>query len=85
MASVVNHVHTRAMGYTIFQVGEQVRIKSGDFAGLDGVVANPTSAHDVVGTVNPKQQSMLLPVTVVVQRDGRKLVLRVAAELLERR
>ncbi|WP_428307758.1 hypothetical protein [Lacipirellula sp.] len=85
MASVVNHVHTRAMGYTIFKVGEQVRIKAGDFAGLDGVVASPTSAHDVVGAVNPKQHSMLLPVTVVVQTEGRKLVLRVAAEMLERR
>lgn len=72
------------MGYTIFNVGERVRVKSGDFAGWKGVVASPTSAHDVVGTVNPRRQSMLLPVTVVVEVEGREMILRVAPELLER-
>ena len=84
MASMVKHVHTGWMGYSIFSVGDRVRIKSGEFAGMAGVVSNPASPHDVVGTVNPRRQSMLLPVTVVVAAEGRKLALRVAPELLQR-
>ena len=72
------------MGYTIFSVGDRVTITSGDFAGMTGVVGDPTAVHDVVGTVNPRRDSMLLPVTVIVESEGRKLVLRIAPELLKR-
>ncbi|WP_428304853.1 hypothetical protein [Lacipirellula sp.] len=72
------------MGYTIFAVGDRVRIKSGDFGGIEGVISDPTAAHDAVGTVNARRQSMLLPLTVVAQVEGRKMIIRVAAEMLER-
>ena len=81
---MVNHAHTVVMGYTIYSVGDRVKITSGDFAGMTGVVADPTAAHDVVGTINPRRHSMLLPVTVIVESEGRKLVLRIAPELLKR-
>lgn len=72
------------MGYTIFSVGDRVRITSGEFSAMEGVVAVPTLPHEATATLIAGQPSMLLPVTVTVETGDRKLVLRVAPELLER-
>ena len=81
---MVNHVHTIAMGYTIFSVGDHVRITSGEFSAMEGVVAAPTLPHEATATLIAGQPSMLFPVTVVVEGGDRTLVLRIAPELLQR-
>ena len=72
------------MGYTLFSVGQRVRIVSGNFAGVVGTVASPLEPTNSGGTIILHGSSMLLPVTVVATIDGRSVSLRVPPELLER-
>ena len=71
------------MGYTIFTVGERVRVHSGSFAGIEGTVVAPTASHEG-GTVVVQGASMLLPVSVVTIIDGHEVTLRVPPDILER-
>lgn len=72
------------MGYSIFSVGDSVRITSGTFAGLVGKVNAPASAAESAGTVVLSESgSTLLPVTVTTALDGHAVSLRVPPELLE--
>ena len=72
------------MGYTIFTVGDEVQIVGGCFAGMVGIVAPPSSAHQSSGTVVLSGDSDLQLVTVTTVIDGRSVALRVPPELLER-
>jgi hypothetical protein len=78
------------MGYSIFCVGDDVRIVSGSFAGMVGIVAPPSSAHQSSGTVVLSTERMLSApsdkrhVTVAAVIDGHSIALRVPPELLER-
>ena len=72
------------MGYTIFSVGDEVRVSGGAFVGVEGVVVAPTASIQTGGTVVLKSGSMLLPVTVSTIMDGHVVALRVPPELLER-
>ena len=73
------------MGYTIFRIGNRVRITSGSFAGVVGVVDDPTIDVAASGTVILSGgSSMLMPVTVTASVDGQSLSLRVPPELLEK-
>lgn len=72
------------MGYTLFSVGERVRIASGNFAGVEGRVVSPLEQAQSGGTIVLHGASMLLPVTIAALIDGRAVSLRVPPELLER-
>lgn len=72
------------MGYSIFSIGEDVRIVSGSFAGMVGIVAPPSSAYQSSGTVVLSAQSEKRHVTVATVIDGHSIALRVPPELLER-
>ena len=71
------------MGYTIFSVGDDVRIVGGTFVGIEGVVVSPTETHQTA-TVALQGESMFLTVTVSTIMDGHVINLRVPPELLER-
>ena len=72
------------MGYSIFSVGDDVRIVSGSFVGMIGIVAPPSSAHQSSGTVVLSGPSDKRHVTVATVIDGHSIALRVPPELLER-
>ena len=72
------------MGYSIFSVGDDVQIVRGGFAGMVGIVAPPSIAHQSSGTVVLSAQSDKRPVTVATVIDGHSIALRVPPELLER-
>lgn len=73
------------MGYSIFSIGETVRIIRGNFAGIEGTIIDPVTAHEAGGTVILRQgATMLLPVAVAASVDGRSLILRVPPDILER-
>lgn len=84
MASVVNHVHIMAMGYTIFAVGDQVRIRHCEYAGVEGTVAEPLLNLPPEEVVAIRGWSFLLPVHVSAEFDGAERVFRVPPEFLER-
>ncbi|BBO33401.1 hypothetical protein PLANPX_3013 [Lacipirellula parvula] len=69
------------MGYTIFSVGDVVRIRSGIFAGASGIVASPTVPADLYAS-SECSRAMLLPVTVEAVVDGEPLTLRIQPESL---
>ena len=72
------------MGYTIFNVGDRVRIRHCEFAGVEGAVLGPllTIPSDEVVTI--KGWSFLLPVLVAAEVDGATRVFRVPPEFLDR-
>lgn len=72
------------MGYTLFSIGERVRIVRGEFAGVEGKVVSPLEPAQPGGTILLHGVSMLLPVTLAAFIDGRAVSLRVPPELLER-
>ena len=72
------------MGYSIFCVGDDVQIVGGSFAGMVGIVAPSSSAHQSSGTVVLSGESELLHVTVAAVIDGHSVALRVPPEMLER-
>ena len=84
MASVVNHVHIMAMGYTIFAVGDSVRIRQGVYAGVEGSVLSPLPPVPPDEVVAIKGWSFLLPVLMAAEFDGAERVFRVPPEFLER-
>ena len=66
------------MGYGIYSVGERVRITSGQFAGVVGVVDPPDSARGAIGKVILSGgKSELKPVNVATAIDGYPLTLKV--------
>jgi hypothetical protein len=75
----------KVVGCTNFSTGDRVRITSGKFAGLVGVVKDPALAVGAAGTVILSGgDGELLPITVSASIDGHTLLLRVPPELLER-
>ena len=72
------------MGYSLFSVGERVRIIRGNFAGVEGEVVSPLEPAQPGGTIILHGESKLYPVTIVTLLDGRAVSLRVPPELLER-
>lgn len=73
------------MGYSIFSIGETVRINRGSFTGIEGTIVDPVTAHEAGGTVILHEgATMLLPVTVAASVEGHSLTLRVPPDLLER-
>ena len=71
------------MGYTIFSVGDDVRIVGGTFVGIEGIVLPPSETHRMA-TVALRGESKFLPVTVSTIIDGHQVNLRVPPEILER-
>ena len=71
------------MGYSLFSVGQNVRIVAGSFAGTWGIVAPPASAYQSSGTVLLAAESDKGPVTVAATIDGHAIAGRVPPELLE--
>ena len=72
------------MGYTIFSVGDRVRIRHGAYAGVQGTVAGPLLAVAPEEVVTIKGWSFLLPVMVEAEFGGVQRVFRVPPEFLER-
>lgn len=72
------------MGYSLFSVGERVRIIHGNFAGIEGEVVSPLEPTQAGGMIILHGPSKLSPVTIVTLLDGRAVSLRVPPELLER-
>ena len=72
------------MGYSLFSVGEKVRILSGSFIGIEGIVTSPAHAARTAGTVVLQTDSELSPVTLSAVIDGHSVKLRVPPELLGR-
>lgn len=72
------------MGYSLFSVGECVRIVSGSFKGIEGTVVAPLDAAFADGTVLLHADSELRPVTISTVMDGHDVAIRVPPELLER-
>lgn len=72
------------MGYSLFSLGQEVRIVSGSFVGVVGTVIAPTEPHDAFGTVILSGESERLPVSVASVINGHRFVMRVPPELLER-
>lgn len=71
------------VGYTIFSLGQDVRIVAGTFAGVQGTVISPHTAHQATGTVILSGESRLKPVSLEAVIEGRVVVLRVPPELLQ--
>ena len=76
------------MGYTLFNIGDDVQINAGSFTGIMGIVAPSASAYQSCGTVVLNRElngdSSLLPVTVAAVIDGHVVALRVPPEYLQR-
>lgn len=72
------------MGYSLFTVGDRVRIIRGNFAGVEGKVVSPLEPAQAGGTIILHGESKRYPVTIVTLLDGRSVSLRVPPEILER-
>lgn len=72
------------MGYSLFSVGDRVRIIRGNFAGVEGKVVSLVEPAQPGGTIILHGESNLYPVTIVTLLDGRAVTLRVPPENLER-
>ena len=72
------------MGYSLFTVGDRVRIIRGNFVGIEGKVVSPLEPTQAGGTIILHGESQLHPVTIITLLDGRAVSLRVPPEILER-
>lgn len=70
------------VGYSIFSLGQDVRIVAGCFAGVEGTVVPPHDVHRALGTVILGVESQFQPVSIEVVIERRVVVLRVPPELL---
>ncbi len=83
LAAIALREGTR-LGYSIFSVGDIVRVTGGSFVGIEGKVVAALNAARSSGTVMPAGASLLMPVTVSTILDGHEVSLRVPPNLLQR-
>lgn len=70
------------MGYSLFSVGDHVRVTAGAFQGVEGTVVAPLDRSGA-GTVLLQSDGELLPVTISTVLDGHCITLHVPPERLE--